>query len=155
MLNSLLFDCVASGARSPVSTRPIVSWSTFTLLPLGSVGSLEFCVVMPAWAGSPLAIALRRLSSKLTFCARYPGVSEFARFWAMIRCRAASPSRDVWIACIVRSSTPHPPPTSSPPVLAHDGEQSLLHPRQHPIGARCTKLSEPDTHFFTPRAIAP
>ena len=46
----------------------------------------------------------------------------------MMRWRAARPSSDAWIACIVRSSTPHPPPTV-PTVLARDGEQSLLRPR--------------------------
>ena len=65
----------------------------------------------------------------------------------MIRCRAASPSSDVWIACIVGSSTPHPPPSVSHP--------SWWVTASNPCSARVAfrsastpgKLSEPDGHF--------
>ena len=92
-----------------VSTLDSVSWSRLTLLPLSRVGSSDFWVVGSTEvtepdARLPSSTALRRLSSKLTRVAWYPGVSTFAMLSAIARWRAARPDSALPRATLVTSS---------------------------------------------------
>ena len=62
----------------------------------------------------------------------------------MIRCRAASPSSDVWIACIVGSITTSPSAEFSHPSWWVTASNPCSARDELPIGARAAKLSEPD-----------